>query len=192
MYALFTSIPLVGHVNPLLRQAEKMQRRGWRVALASTREIETHVCAEGPSVPFLDLGSTRTGTDRLREAQRRASLDSGFLRGTRRIVNALWALWPTMYYGLLKTIAADTPDVVVADLFSSAGLSAADAAGLPAVVNNPDLLGALSLEVLPPADDLPFLFSGRSRSEIPWWRPVTRRWFDAWRRPRRRLPWDVS
>ena len=173
MYALFTAIPLVGHVNPLLRQAEEMQRRGWRVALASTREIETHVCGESPSMPFLNLGSTPTGIDRLREAQRRASLDSAFARGTRRIVDALWALWPTMYDGLVKTIAADRPDIVVVDMFSSAGLSAADAAGVPSVVNNPDLLAAISLEVLPPADDLPFLFSGRSRRQIPWWQPLT-------------------
>ena len=82
MYALFTAIPLVGHVNPLLRQAEEMQRRGWRVAFASTREIETHVCSESPYI-------------------------------------------------------------VVVDMFSSAGLSAADAAGVPSVVNNPDLLAAI-------------------------------------------------
>ena len=68
MYALFTAIPLVGHVNPLLRQAEEMQRRGWQVAFASTREIETHVCSESPSVPFLNLGSTPSGMDLARSS----------------------------------------------------------------------------------------------------------------------------
>jgi UDP:flavonoid glycosyltransferase YjiC (YdhE family) len=35
-YALFVSVPLVGHMNPLLRQAEELARRGYDVALAST------------------------------------------------------------------------------------------------------------------------------------------------------------
>jgi hypothetical protein len=34
-YALFTAIPFVGHLNPLIRQAEQLQRRGWRVGIAA-------------------------------------------------------------------------------------------------------------------------------------------------------------
>jgi len=33
------AIPLVGHLNPLLRQAEELQRRGWRVAFFTRRSI---------------------------------------------------------------------------------------------------------------------------------------------------------
>ena len=42
-YALFVSIPLIGHLNPLIPQAEALARRGWRVALASTSEVRSHV-----------------------------------------------------------------------------------------------------------------------------------------------------
>ena len=59
MYVLFTAIPLVGHVNPLLRQAEELQRRGCRVAFASTSNMAAHVAAESPDVPFVDLGPAR-------------------------------------------------------------------------------------------------------------------------------------
>jgi UDP:flavonoid glycosyltransferase YjiC (YdhE family) len=45
MYALFTAIPFIGHVNPLLRLAEALRRRGWRVAVAVHRELQAHVQA---------------------------------------------------------------------------------------------------------------------------------------------------
>jgi UDP:flavonoid glycosyltransferase YjiC (YdhE family) len=35
-------------------------------------------------------------------------------------------------------------------------------------VNNPDLLASLPVTMLPPADSIPFLFSGRSIREVPW------------------------
>jgi UDP:flavonoid glycosyltransferase YjiC (YdhE family) len=143
------------------------------VAFAAARDVQHHVNAEAPGVPFLDLGPIGPGADRLRQAEQRASLDSSFVRGTRRMVGALWSVWPSMYDGVTAAIAADRPDVVVADMFSSAGISAADASGVPCVVNNPDLVGAISLKLLPPADHLPFLFSGRSHRDVPWWQPLT-------------------
>ena len=172
MYALLTAIPLVGHINPLLRQAEELQRRGWHVAFAGAREVQRHVAAEAPAVPFVDLGPLGPITADLRRAQVSASLDSSFVRGTQRIVESLWAVWPSMFDGLAAAFAAHRPDVVVADLFSSAGISAADATGIPCVVNNPDLLGVLSPKLLPPADHLPFLFSGRSRHDVRRWQTL--------------------
>jgi hypothetical protein len=53
MYALFMATPLVGHLNPLIRQAEELRRRGWRVAVASLRELGSHVAAESPDLPFI-------------------------------------------------------------------------------------------------------------------------------------------
>ena len=55
----------------------------------------------------------------------------------------------------------------------------ADAAGVPFVVNNADLLAALPVSMLPPADHVPFLFSGRSIHEVGWQQrlagPIARR-----------------
>jgi UDP:flavonoid glycosyltransferase YjiC (YdhE family) len=166
MYALFTAIPLVGHVNPLLRQAEELRRRGWRVALAATSNMAAHVAAEAPDVPFVDLGPLGAIEQDLRRDQERASLDRAFARGTLGIVRGLMAVWPVMFDGLSASIARDRPDVMVVDLFTAAGVCAADAAGIPAVIHDADLLGAVSVKLLPPADHLPFLFSGRSRREV--------------------------
>jgi MGT family glycosyltransferase len=167
MYALFTSIPLVGHLNPLLRQAEELRCRGWRVAIASTSEARAHIRSESPEIAFIDLGSLGPIADQLRRDQEAASRDPRFIRGTMRIVRGLNAVWPVMFDGLVPALAADRPDVMVVDLFSSAGLCAAEAAGIPAVVNNAGLLATLPVRLLPPADDLPFLFSSRSIREVP-------------------------
>jgi UDP:flavonoid glycosyltransferase YjiC (YdhE family) len=163
---LFTAIPLVGHLNPLLRQAEELQRRGYRVAVASTSEMAAHVAAETPGVPFVDLGRLGAAAARLRRDQERASRDRRFARGTLRLVRGLIEVWPLMFDGLTAAIRRDRPDVVVADLFTPAGVCAADAEGVRVVVHNPDLLAAISVRLLPPADHLPFLFSGRSRHRV--------------------------
>jgi|SRR5471032_36815 len=183
MYALFTAIPLVGHLNPLIRQAGELRRRGWRVAIASFRELRAHVEAEGPGVAFVDLGPVGEVAAALRANEEAASRDRHFARGTMRIVRGLTAVWPAMYDGLSASLAADRPDVMVVDLFSSAGLCAADAAGIPAAINNPDLLASIPVTLLPPADDVPFLFSGRSIRDVGRGQrlagPLVRRFADA-------------
>lgn len=167
MYALFAAIPLIGHLNPLLHQAEELRDRGWRVAVASTHEAEAHVRAEHPALPFLDLGPLGSIAGALRRNEEAASLDRRFVRGAMRIVRGLTATWPLMFDGLSAAIGADRPDVMVVDLFSPAGMCAAEAARIPLVINNADLLPSLPVTLLPPADHLPFLFSGRSVHAVP-------------------------
>ena len=168
MYALFTAVPLVGHLNPLIRQAEELRHRGWRVAIASLHELGPHVAAESPDLPFVDLGPLGEVAADLRRNEDAASRDRHFARGTLRIVRGLGAVWPLMYDGLTAAVAEDRPDIMVVDLFSAAGVCVADAAGIPVVINNPDLLPSLPVTLLPPADEVPFLFSGRSIRNIGW------------------------
>ncbi len=55
-YTLFAAVPLSGHLQPLLRQAEELVRRVWRVGAASTEEMRRHV--EGrPGYDFVSLGA---------------------------------------------------------------------------------------------------------------------------------------
>lgn len=171
-YALFTAIPLVGHINPLLRQAEELQRRGWRVAIASPGDIRGHVESEAPGLPFIDLGELGALAGALRKDQEAASNDKNFGRGATRIVLGLSTIQPLMFHGLCRAVKADRPDVMVVDFFSPVGLWIADTQGIPAVVNNPDLLACLPVTILPPADSTPFLFSGRSIRDIPWYQPL--------------------
>lgn len=162
MYILFSSVPLVGHANPLLRQAEELQRRGHRVAYASARELRRHVAAEAPSIPFLDLGPLGPIAGRIHSAQRQATRDPLFWRNTLRILEPLWDTWTLFHDGVRAAIADDRPDVAVVDSFPTGAITAADAAGVPCVVNA-ILLGVLSTRLLPPADHLPLPLSGRSR-----------------------------
>ena len=55
---------------------------------------------------------------------------------------------------------------MVVDLVTSAGMDAAEVAGVPYVVNNADLLTTVSVALLPPAPEVPLLFSGRSIRSI--------------------------
>src|SRR6185437_5562678 len=103
MYALFTSIPLVGHLNPLLRQADELRCRGWRVAIASTSEARSHVRCESPELAFVDLGPLGPLADTLRRNEEAASSDPRFVRGTMRIVRGLNTVWPVMFDGLVGT-----------------------------------------------------------------------------------------
>ena len=179
MYALFTAIPLVGHLNPLIYQAIEMQRRGWRVAIAAVSEMAAHARREAPGVPFIDLGPLGDIANELRRREQAASADANLVRGTLGILEGLALVWPVMFDGLSSAIARDRPDVMVIDLFTSAGLSVAVHHSIPTVVNNADLLGVLPVSLLPPADHLPALFSGRSRHAVPGWQracgPLIRR-----------------
>jgi len=65
-YALFTAIPFVGHLNPLVREAQELRRRGWRVAIASHRELVPHLAREGPGISVVDLGALEPLAERLR------------------------------------------------------------------------------------------------------------------------------
>jgi UDP:flavonoid glycosyltransferase YjiC (YdhE family) len=168
MYAILTAVPLVGHLNPLIRLAQALERRGWHAPIACATELRAHVNAEAPGLPFLDLGPLGSATAELRRNEEFASRDATLVRGSARIVRGLHVVWPMMFDGLAALVARERPDVMVVDLFSSAGMSVAESAGIPWVVNNPDLLAAISVKLLPPADEVPFVFSGRSIRDIGW------------------------
>jgi UDP:flavonoid glycosyltransferase YjiC (YdhE family) len=163
---LSVGIPAVGHLNPLLRQACELQRRGWRVALASTTGMRQYVAREFPTVRFVDLGPDPIGGVGNAELQARVSANASFLGGTIDILRSVNALWPMMFAGLADELRRDRPDVMVVDLFTAAGMDAAEDHGVPYVVNNPDLLTAISADLLPAAPEVPLLFSGRSISRI--------------------------
>ncbi len=162
-FILFASIPLYGHFGPLIQQARELARRGFRVAIASTDEARPHIEDRHPGVEFVNIG--KGGMD-LAEAQRiveRVSEEPSFLKGMLQIVASLKRTWPALYDGFSAAIERRRPDLMVVDFATTAGLDAAESAGVPFLVNNADLLAVLPLGLLPPADDVPMLFSGKSR-----------------------------
>ena len=168
-YALFTAIPFVGHLNPLVREAQELQRRGWRVAIASYRELVPHLAREGPGVAIVDLGALGPVGDRLRACEDAASADPDYTRGAMRMLPALTEIWPSMYERMTAAIAADKPDVVVADIFSPGGYLPAIDAGVPLAINNPALLSAVQPALLPPAPHVPIATTARSIHKVGMW-----------------------
>jgi UDP:flavonoid glycosyltransferase YjiC (YdhE family) len=165
-YALFVGIPAVGHLNPLLVQARELRLRGWRVALASTDEVQAHV--ERAGVDFVSLGPKprRKETDAQLEVM--VSAEPRALKSSIMLLSAVNSVWSTMYDGLRARISDDRPDVLVVDLVTMAGVDAARASGIPYVLNNPDLLPLIPPSALPPAPNVPLLGSGRSIQRLSW------------------------
>jgi UDP:flavonoid glycosyltransferase YjiC (YdhE family) len=143
-----------------------LRRRGWAVRLASTVEAQRALGRSAPDLEFVPLGADPRGPRALAELQSQAAASADFLAGSVAIMRWVNALWPVMFDGLTAHVARHPPDIVVADLVTTAAVDAAQQAGVRYVVNNADLLTAISVSILPPAPDVPLLFSKRSISQI--------------------------
>ncbi len=178
-YAVFTALPYVGHVNPLLRMAAELQRRGWRVAIAMPRDLHAHIAREEPGLPLIDLGALGPVAETMRAIERAASADSNYRRGAMRFLDVFEGIWTLMFDGLNAAFAKDRPDLVVADIFTWAAFDAAEVHGVPVVANNPSLLTGVPTELLPPAPDVPFMISDQSIHTVTSWQrllhPLVRR-----------------
>jgi UDP:flavonoid glycosyltransferase YjiC (YdhE family) len=162
-HALFTSAPFIGHLGPLLLQADELTQRGWRVSVASLEEVRPFV-ARHPDVAFLSLGPSGIDQRHIDDLRNRITFEPSFVRSTLMILSALKGGWTEVYDRVLNVLQRETPDVLVADLSSTAAISAAETAGVTCVINNPDLLTVLPM--LAPAPSVPLLLSGKSRQSI--------------------------
>jgi UDP:flavonoid glycosyltransferase YjiC (YdhE family) len=129
-------------------------------------EARPHIEGAAHGVEFVDLGPLGPLAQQYRQIEEEVSRDPDFVKGTWRIMRGVNAMWAPMYDGLVAALRRDRPDVVIADFASAAGIDAGETEGIPVVLNNADLLPAISLELLPPADDVPRLFSGMSIRKI--------------------------
>lgn len=164
-FALFVSIPLVGHMNPQLRQAEELARRGWRVALASLSEARAHVATQARDIGFIDLGPMGELKRRLEEVETEAALTPDFTKHTAKITGIFIDMWEPMYDSLGAAVERDRPDVMVVNITTLAGLEVAHREKIPLIINSPYLLATIPSSFMPPADDLPLPYSGRSLRE---------------------------
>ncbi|APR82782.1 Glycosyltransferase [Minicystis rosea] len=153
-------------MNPILRKAEELARRGYEVALASTKEARSYVEGYSRGVRFLELGSMGSLQAVIKETEREGAANPDFGKGSSKMTENLIALWPIMYDGLCAAVAKRRPDVMVVNLAAFAGMDVAEREGIPIVIDNPYLLGTLPDTILPPADDLPFLLSGKSIRDV--------------------------
>ena len=160
--ALFLSIPLYGHIRPLLLQARTLARRGWDVRLASLDEARRFV---EPIIRFESLGAGPPGVPGTAGVFARATRDPNFLRGSREILEWVHAQWGNLYDGALAVGRRWQPDLVVSDMVTTCGIDVADVLGAPIVLNDANILPMVSEAILPPAPAVPLMFTGRRRSE---------------------------
>jgi UDP:flavonoid glycosyltransferase YjiC (YdhE family) len=164
-HALFTSAPLFGHLRPLLLQADELMRRGWRVTVASFEEARP-IVAGHLGIAFKSFGPSGLDQVTINELRHRITFEPSFVRSMLIIVNTLGQGWTKQYDLVLEMLRQEHPSVLIADLSSTAAISAAETVGLTCVVNNPDLLTVLPVAMLARAPGLPLLLSGKSVRSI--------------------------
>jgi len=164
-YALFTSAPFFGHLKPLLLQGDELARRGWRVSVASLEEARP-IVAGHRGFAFESLGPSGVDQGTIDGLRNRITFEPSFVRSMLIILNVLGQGWTNEYDRVLEMLRRERPNVLIADLSSTAAISAAETAGLTCVVNNPDLLTVLPAAMLTPAPGVPLLLSGKSVRSI--------------------------
>src|SRR5437660_1579537 len=95
-HALFTSAPLVGHLGPLLAQAEELLRRRWRVTVACLEDGRAFVEAH-PGVTFASLGTADLQPNEIADLRSRITFEPNFARSMLTIVNPLGRGWKDAY-----------------------------------------------------------------------------------------------
>jgi UDP:flavonoid glycosyltransferase YjiC (YdhE family) len=164
-HAVLTSLPFFGHLGPQLAQGDRLVERGWRVSVASLEDAQQYL-REHPQLEFVSLGRadlTQQEIDELRDSISRSTSFSQTMLSTAK---TLARGWVEAYDATLALLDRERPQVLVADLSSTAAISAAERLGIACVVNNPDLLTVLPVGVLPPAPEVPLLLSGKSINSI--------------------------
>jgi hypothetical protein len=177
----FFSVPLPGHVNPLIAQAVELRRRGHLVAILSCASARAHVESQlvaveallplndddgddadlPPAVAFVSVGACTSRDETLSVFGRIARLPD-FLAGSQEALQWTTSLWPCLFDGGVAALralpASQRPHLLVVDALSPAGVDVAEAVGLPYMINNADLLNLLSPAVVPPVDFIPGMF----------------------------------
>ncbi|MEW5848935.1 MAG: glycosyltransferase [Myxococcota bacterium] len=157
------AIPLPGHIHPLLLQAGELRRRGWEATVATHDEAMPFVeRARTDGVRALSLGPLDGEPPAWADIEAQVTHEPDFLRSATVIVKWLQARWSRTFDGALQAIRTISPDVVVADVATQGALDAAESMRTPVVINNADLLGILSVELIRPGSDVPLFFSGKS------------------------------
>jgi UDP:flavonoid glycosyltransferase YjiC (YdhE family) len=168
-YILLVGIPFVGHLNPLLVQAEELQKRGIRVSIASFEPIRAHVEQHPGALTFLSLGDPPVGIQETEQLLLKASAEPSWIKNSALIINPLEKLWPAMFDELRQLIRQDRPDLMVIDFAALGALDLSEAEHIPVIINNPDILSVLPIPLFPPAPEVPNLLSGRSIHQMKGW-----------------------
>lgn len=170
-HIVFVSIPLPGHLGPLLAQGQQLANRGWHVLIATPTRAQHFVngriaalmgsnpSASG-SMSYLSAGECKVA-DEANQLFLSVSLSPDFADGSQAIFNWATRLSPCMYTAVNDGLKSKgiVPALFVADASTWVAVDIANDMKVPFAVNNADLLYLLSSHVLPPYDGVPGMMS---------------------------------
>lgn len=137
--ALFISVPLFGHVNPLIPQALELKQRGWNVYLLSCTNIKEHI--EKYGIEFIDIGycSWLNELDMIKE---KVSAMQNFADDSTTLIQWAIDISPIMYNASINILRDKQLNVTIAivDMTTLSGTDVSDTLNIPYIINNPDIL----------------------------------------------------
>ena len=182
--ALLISIPLPGHIVPLIGLAHALQQRGWSTTIASLDPMASLFPAPPTTSPsprpafpsFLPLGDCEPAYSTLPSHLQRSAFELPWLLGALHLHSWGLSLYPCMYAALHSHLSANRseplPSVVIADFATPVALDIAEAFHLPVLLNNCNALNFLPFSQLQPMAYLPIVTSGTPMSALRWSSPL--------------------
>ena len=170
-HALFLSVPLPGHLSPLLSLSAALHRRGWHTSLITTVHMQPHVAAAAPHLVFLPLHACHTPYAALPaalNASATAATHHNWLLSAYHLYRWTVSLHHCMYGPAVEAVRRQgrAVDVVVLDFASQFAFDVARTLDLPYIVNNCNVLNFLPFSFLPSLPHLPLALSPVGSGEL--------------------------
>ena len=167
-HVLFLSVPLPGHLSPLLSLSAALERRGWRTSLITTAHMQQHITNEAPHLTFIPLHSCNQPYSTLPAAlNASAAAAPDWLASSHHLYSWILAMHRCMYTESVQLLAnVSVVDMIVVDFASSFGFDVATTLNVPYIVNNCNVLHFLPFTFLPPPPHLPLAMSDVGLSQL--------------------------
>lgn len=176
-HIVFLSVPLPGHLSPLLSLSAALHRRGWRTSLITTAHMQQHATTTAPHLTFHPLHSCDQPYAALPAAlNASAAAAPDWLASTYHLYRWTLDMHQCMYSETMQVMGSKSAvgkvDIIVIDFASGFGFDVATALNVPYIVNNCNVLHFLPFTFLPPPTHLPLSMSdvGLDQLSLATWR----------------------
>jgi UDP:flavonoid glycosyltransferase YjiC (YdhE family) len=142
---MMVSLPMRGHIVPIVRLASELNFRGHTVSVAVQPEAQEYVLQAG--VQFIPLRLPFSSDDR-KSALQVISYDTSFFRGILNLLNEVYLPNAQPLFAALSAIVKKVkPDMLIIDIGALGAIEVAHLYKIPFIINNPSL--AFRLDAVP-------------------------------------------
>ena len=162
---LFISIPFIGHITPLIRQAIELDHRhhvDTKIYIISCSNVRDYVqrSSSNTTIEFLDIGFCHNDTKFIEDMQILSSQSSFPYTISMLYQSIIEHYYPRMYEQMLSTLdneifRSDPLTIAVIDYVTYAGADIADHFDIPYIVNVASVLPYIGWHVTSPFDSNP-------------------------------------